>query len=78
MCTATVEEYRRVTDVNILGVYNCYAHAARRMIEQGQGGHIIGAWSVIPRLHPSAIELTFPWFSSSIAGLTGESISFGY
>jgi len=42
----TVEEYRRVTDVNILGVYNCYAHAARKMIEQGQGGHIVGACSV--------------------------------
>jgi len=42
---STAEEFKRVMDVNVLGVYNCYAHAARRMIEQGQGGHIIGACS---------------------------------
>ncbi|KAF8993622.1 acetoin reductase family protein [Cyathus striatus] len=42
----TVEEWERVFSVNARGVFLCYKHAAKRMIEQGRGGRIMGASSM--------------------------------
>lgn len=33
--------------VNVFGVHNCYAEAAKQMIAQGSGGKIIGAASIV-------------------------------
>lgn len=40
-----MEELDRILAINVRGVYLCYKHAAKRMIEQGTGGRIIGASS---------------------------------
>jgi len=41
----TTEDFRKTCSVNMEGVFNCYKYAALRMIEQGNGGRIIGACS---------------------------------
>ncbi|SER32691.1 SDR family oxidoreductase [Microlunatus flavus] len=42
----TDEQWRRVLDVNVGGVFHCYRAAARQLVAQGRGGRIIGAASV--------------------------------
>ncbi|KAI4257570.1 MAG: hypothetical protein L6R42_005574, partial [Xanthoria sp. 1 TBL-2021] len=42
----TEHDLRTIFDVNVLGVYNCYAAAARQFIEQGGGSKILGAASL--------------------------------
>ncbi|EDN96759.1 hypothetical protein SS1G_01685 [Sclerotinia sclerotiorum 1980 UF-70] len=39
------DEVRRMFDVNVFGIFNCYSAAAKQMIKQGGGGKIIGAAS---------------------------------
>lgn len=39
----TEEDFKRMFEVNVFGVFNCYAAAARQMIKQGRGGKILGA-----------------------------------
>ncbi|KAF8885363.1 NAD(P)-binding protein [Infundibulicybe gibba] len=46
MVETTLDEWEQVFSVNSRGVFLCYKHAARRMIQQGEGGRIIGAASV--------------------------------
>lgn len=46
LAETTDEQWRRVLDVNLSGVFHCYRAAARRMVAQGRGGRIIGAASV--------------------------------
>ncbi|KAL8759715.1 MAG: hypothetical protein Q9199_000587 [Rusavskia elegans] len=43
----TEHDIRTTFDVNFFGVYNCYAAAARQFIEQGGGGKILGAASIV-------------------------------
>ncbi|CAL1708776.1 unnamed protein product [Somion occarium] len=40
-----IEDYRRIMDINVLGVVNCFKYAAIQLIKQGRGGRIIGACS---------------------------------
>ncbi|EKD18983.1 uncharacterized protein L3040_006477 [Drepanopeziza brunnea f. sp. 'multigermtubi'] len=40
------EEVRRMFEINVFGVFNCYSAAAKQMIKQGGGGKIIGAASI--------------------------------
>jgi meso-butanediol dehydrogenase/(S,S)-butanediol dehydrogenase/diacetyl reductase len=42
----TAEQWRTTLDVNLTGVFHCYAAAARQLVAQGRGGRIIGAGSV--------------------------------
>lgn len=42
----TEEHVQRVLNVNVAGVFNCYAVAGKKMVEQRQGGKIIGASSI--------------------------------
>lgn len=42
----TPEQWRQTMEVNLTGVFHCYQAAARQMIDQGQGGRLIGAASV--------------------------------
>ena len=37
------DDVRRMFEVNVFGVFNCYSAAARQMIKQGGGGKIVGA-----------------------------------
>lgn len=46
MIETTAEQWQRVMDVNVAGVFHCYRAAARQMIAQGRGGRLIGAASV--------------------------------
>ena len=39
----TEEDLKRMFEVNVYGVYNCYSSAAKQMIKQGGGGKILGA-----------------------------------
>lgn len=43
----TEDDFRRMFEVNVFGVQNCYAVAAKQMIKQGNGGKIIGAASIV-------------------------------
>jgi meso-butanediol dehydrogenase/(S,S)-butanediol dehydrogenase/diacetyl reductase len=42
----TADQWRTTLDVNLTGVFHCYAAAARQLVAQGRGGRIIGAGSV--------------------------------
>ncbi|KAJ9636741.1 hypothetical protein H2199_007735 [Coniosporium tulheliwenetii] len=43
----TEEDFRRMFEVNVYGVFNCYSAAARQMIKQESGGKILGAASIV-------------------------------
>lgn len=43
----TPEDWDRMMSVNLRGIFLCYQAAARQMIEQGAGGKIIGAASIV-------------------------------
>ena len=50
------ELFRRVIEVNLVGLYQCTRAVAKRMIEQGRGGRIVNVTS-IDALHPSMAGL---------------------
>lgn len=52
----TVEQFSRVIDVNLKGVYLCSRMVARQLVDQGRGGRILNITSV-DALHPSSIGL---------------------
>ncbi|KAH8590838.1 acetoin dehydrogenase-like protein [Bisporella sp. PMI_857] len=41
------QDVRRMFEVNVFGVFNCYSAAARQMIKQGGGGKLIGCASIV-------------------------------
>jgi len=41
------DDVRRMFEVNVFGVFNCYSAAAKQMIKQGGGGKLIGAASIV-------------------------------
>jgi len=43
----TVDDWEQMFAVNVRGVFLCYREAAKVMIEQGKGGKIIGACSIV-------------------------------
>lgn len=43
----TPEDWDTMMSVNLRGIFLCYQAAARQMIEQGRGGKIIGAASIV-------------------------------
>ncbi|THU78397.1 NAD(P)-binding protein [Dendrothele bispora CBS 962.96] len=43
----TVEEWDRIFAINARGTFLCYQYAGKQMIQQGRGGRIIGASSVL-------------------------------
>jgi len=51
-----VETFRRVIDVNLVGLFLCTKAASARMIAQGRGGRIVNITS-IDALHPSMVGL---------------------
>ncbi|KAH6888495.1 hypothetical protein B0T10DRAFT_55409 [Thelonectria olida] len=43
----TEDDVKRMFEVNVYGVHNCYTAAAKQMIKQGSGGKILGAASIV-------------------------------
>jgi len=43
----TEEDVRRMFEVNVFGVFNCYSAGAKQMIKQGGGGKLIGCASIV-------------------------------
>jgi len=43
----TEQDLKRMFEVNVYGVYNCYSAAAKQMISQGSGGKLLGAASIV-------------------------------
>lgn len=43
----TTEEWDKIFAINMRGVFLCYKEAAKMMIQQGKGGKIIGACSIV-------------------------------
>jgi len=41
------DDVRRMFEVNVFGVFNCYSAAAKQMIKQGGGGKIVGCASIV-------------------------------
>lgn len=41
------QDLKRMFEVNVYGVYNCYSAAAKQMISQGTSGKILGAASIV-------------------------------
>jgi NAD(P)-dependent dehydrogenase (short-subunit alcohol dehydrogenase family) len=39
----TEDDFRRMFEVNVYGVFNCYSAGAKQMIKQGNGGKLLGA-----------------------------------
>jgi 2-deoxy-D-gluconate 3-dehydrogenase len=50
------ETFRRVLDVNLIGLFLCTQAAAAQMVRQGRGGRIVNVTS-IDALHPSSVGL---------------------
>lgn len=53
----------------VYGVYNCYATAAKQMIEQGSGGKILGAASIVA-FKPFALLSHYSASKWAVRGLT--------
>ncbi|KAF1912878.1 acetoin dehydrogenase-like protein [Ampelomyces quisqualis] len=43
----TEQDLKRMFEVNVYGVFNCYSTAAKQMISQGSGGKLLGAASIV-------------------------------
>ncbi|KAK2624551.1 hypothetical protein QTJ16_006501 [Diplocarpon rosae] len=41
------DDVRRMFEVNVFGVFNCYSAAAKQMIKQGGGGKLVGCASIV-------------------------------
>lgn len=52
----TVDDFRRVVDVNLTGLFLCSRQVAAQMVAQGRGGSIVNVTS-IDALHPSSVGL---------------------
>ncbi len=51
-----LDDFERVLDINLKGVFLCTKYCARQMIKQGRGGKIINITS-IDAMHPSMVGL---------------------
>ncbi|KAE9373362.1 acetoin dehydrogenase-like protein [Stipitochalara longipes BDJ] len=43
----TEDDVRRMFEVNVFGVFNCYSAAAKQLIKQGTGGKLVGCASIV-------------------------------
>ncbi|EOD52750.1 putative acetoin dehydrogenase (diacetyl reductase) protein [Neofusicoccum parvum UCRNP2] len=65
----TDDDFRRMFEVNVYGVFNCYIEAAKQMIEQGGGGKLIGAASIVA-FKPFAMLSHYSASKWAVRGLT--------
>lgn len=47
----TEDDVRRMFEVNVFGVFNCYSAAAKQMIKQGTGGKLVGCARFVSWYH---------------------------
>ncbi len=64
----TADDFQKVIDINLKGVFHTTKHASEQMIKQGNGGKIINVTS-IDALHPSMVGLAH--YDASKHGLWG-------
>ncbi|KAB2574357.1 Short-chain dehydrogenase/reductase SDR [Lasiodiplodia theobromae] len=65
----TDEDFRRMFEVNVYGVFHCYTEAAKQMIEQGGGGKLIGCASIVA-FKPFAMLSHYSASKWAVRGLT--------
>jgi NAD(P)-dependent dehydrogenase (short-subunit alcohol dehydrogenase family) len=65
----TEEDVRRIFDVNVMGVFNCYNAAAKQMIKQGSGGKILGCASIVA-FKPFALLSPYSASKFAVRGFT--------
>lgn len=63
------EDFQKILDVNITGVFNSYRQAAKQMVAQGHGGKIIGAASIVA-FRPFALLGPYSATKWAVRGLT--------
>ena len=62
-------DFEKIVDVNLTGVFLSYRAAAKQMIEQGNGGKIIGAASIVA-FRPFALLSPYSATKWAVRGLT--------
>ncbi|KAG2117049.1 uncharacterized protein F5147DRAFT_670873 [Suillus discolor] len=67
---ATVESWDHTLSVNARGAYLCYKYAAIQMIEQGRGGRIIGASSIVGKMDRLPHNSSYTASKFAVRGLT--------
>jgi len=65
----TEEDFRRMFEVNVYGVFNCYSSAAKQMIKQGSGGRLLGAASIVA-FKPFALLSHYSASKWAVRGMT--------
>jgi len=65
----TEQDMRRMFEVNVFGVFNCYSTAAKQMIQQGSGGKLIGAASIVA-FKPFALLSPYSASKWAVRGMT--------
>lgn len=65
----TPSDLKRMFEVNVFGLYNCYSTAAKQMIKQGGGGKILGAASIVA-FKPFALLSHYSASKWAVRGLT--------
>lgn len=62
-------DFQKILDVNLTGIFNSYRQAAVQMVEQGHGGKIIGAASIVA-FRPFALLGPYSATKWAVRGLT--------
>lgn len=69
MLTYDAADFEKIVAVNLTGVFNSYRQAALQMVEQGHGGKIIGAASIVA-FRPFALLGPYSATKWAVRGLT--------
>ncbi|KAF2649705.1 acetoin dehydrogenase-like protein [Lophiostoma macrostomum CBS 122681] len=65
----TEEDLKRMFEINVYGVFNCYSTAAKQMIKQGNGGKLLGAASIVA-FKPFALLSHYSASKWAVRGMT--------
>ena len=65
----TEQDFRRMFEINVFGVFNCYSTAAKQMIKQGSGGKLLGAASIVA-FKPFALLSHYSASKWAVRGMT--------
>ncbi|KAL5421385.1 hypothetical protein PMIN04_005624 [Paraphaeosphaeria minitans] len=65
----TEQDLKRMFDINVFGVFNCYTTAAKQMIKQGSGGKLLGAASIVA-FKPFALLSHYSASKWAVRGMT--------
>ncbi|KAJ4354161.1 uncharacterized protein N0V89_005894 [Didymosphaeria variabile] len=65
----TEQDLKRMFEINVFGVFNCYTTAAKQMIRQGGGGKLLGAASIVA-FKPFALLSHYSASKWAVRGMT--------